>query len=255
MAHYDTKSQLLPTGFRVVLVAATAVDCLLLAAVAAGKVAGYGLLLRSGVVAGLVSLVILQLLGLIANFTGNWSPGAIDNASGVGVLLELARTFRQRPPAPVEVIWVASGSEEVGLDGARDFLRRHGSLWRSKPTLLINLESVGFGDRVFLSGEPGALTLAERVAEGAGLPTARFKVMGAGMDHEPFAARGLPALSLLGDVVRASLLFHSTRDNISRVDPAALDRAGALAARLIDAWAARHQAQSESEAVEEVAVT
>jgi hypothetical protein len=255
MAHYDTKSQLLPTGFRVVLVATTAVGCLLLAAVAAGKVAGHGLLLRAGLAQGLVILIHLQLLGLIANLTGNRSPGAIDNASGVGVLLELARTFGQRPEAPVEVLWVASGSEEVGLDGARDFLRRHGSLWRSKPTLLINLESVGLGDRVFLSGEPGALALAERVAGGAGMPTARFKVMGAGMDHEPFAARGLPALSLLGDVVRASLLFHSTRDNVSRVDPAALDRAGKLAARLIDAWAVRHQAASVAEVAEEVAVT
>ncbi|HWE35257.1 MAG TPA: M28 family peptidase [Isosphaeraceae bacterium] len=255
MAHYDSKSQLVPTGYRVVLVAATAIGCLLLAAVAVGKVAGYGLLLRTGIARDLVILVYLQILGLIVNLTGNRSPGAIDNASGVGVLLELARTLPERPEAPVEVVWVATGSEEVGLDGARDFLRRHASLWRSKPTLLINLESVGFGDRVFLSGEPGALALAERVAGDAGMSTARFKVMGAGMDHEPFAARGLPALSLLGDVVRASLLFHSRRDNLSRVDPAALDRAGVLAARLIASWADRHQAVIAAEVAEEVAIT
>lgn len=255
MAHYDSKSQAIPTGIRVGLVAAVTIGCLLLAAVALGKVAGYSALVRMGIARDLVILVNLQLLGLILNLTGNRSPGAIDNASGVGVLLELARAFRARDEAPVEVVWVATGSEEVGLDGARDFLRRHAALWRSKPTLLINLESVGFGDRVFLAGESGALELAERVAAWEGVPTARFKVMGAGMDHEPFAARGLPALSLMGEVVRASLLFHSSRDNLDRVDRAALARAGNLAARLIDAWADRHRAGRGAEVAEEVAVT
>ena len=67
-------------------------------------------------------MVLLAALAL--NVTGNSSPGALDNGSAVGTLLELAHGWRPRPELPVEVYWVASGSEEVELDGARHFLSR-----------------------------------------------------------------------------------------------------------------------------------
>jgi len=61
------------------------------------------------------------------------------------------------------------------------------------------------------------------------------------MDHEPFAARGLMAVSLLGDVVGTSLSLHSRRDTIDLVEDAALDRAGCLAAEIAWEWAERHR--------------
>jgi hypothetical protein len=178
---------------------------------------------------------------LVANVTGNRSPGALDNGSAVGTLLELARSWRPLPGAPVEVVWVASGSEEVGLDGARHFLRLRKAWWREKPTLLINLESVGAGARVYLAGERQALRLAESVAGEFGLPQGRLRVLGAGMDHEPFAARGLAALSILGDVVGKSFALHSRRDDMGLIEPAALERAGRLAAHLAWRWAEMHR--------------
>jgi Predicted aminopeptidases len=50
-------------------------------------------------------------------------PGAVDNATGVGVLLELARTWAmsaQRPPHPV--LFAALTGEEAGLLGSRGLL-------------------------------------------------------------------------------------------------------------------------------------
>jgi Zn-dependent M28 family amino/carboxypeptidase len=177
------------------------------------------------------------------NFTGNHSPGALDNGSGVGTLLELARSWRPRAGAPAEVVWVATGSEEVALDGARHFLRLHESWWKEKPTLLINLESVGAGSRVYLAGEARALRLARQAAQDLQLAHARLRVLGAGMDHQPFAARGLAAVSVLGDVVRNAFAMHTPRDDMSLIQLDALERAGTLAAHLAWSWAEMHQPQ------------
>jgi hypothetical protein len=241
MAHYDTKSQVLPTGVRVALVTIAAPLCVLLAVLALGTACG----VRSGylpdVMAGLSAFSAVLLLGLTANLTGNRSPGALDNGSGVGTLLELARTWRPRPGAPAEVVWIASGAEEVGLVGAKAVLEGYESWWREKPTLLINLESVGAGARVLLAGEPISVQLASDMANGLGFAHARFKALGAGMDHEPFAARSLTSLSIMGDVVRNSLAFHSPRDNMGIIQKPALERAGLLAAHLAWSWAEMHR--------------
>lgn len=241
MAHYDTKSQLLPTGVRVALVSAATLLAVLLALLAMAAAIGSPEGLRRVGPVELSWVLVLLLLGLIANVTGNRSPGALDNGSGVGALLELARGWRPDPQAPVEVIWVASGSEEVGSDGARAFLQRYESWWREKPTLLINLESVGAGSRLRLAGEERSVRLAGEVADGLGLLHARFGVLGAGMDHEPFAAADLTALSILGDVVRHCLAMHSPRDHMGLIERPALDRAGRLAGHLAWSWAALHQ--------------
>jgi hypothetical protein len=241
MAHYDTKSQLLPTGVRVALVSVAALLAGLLALLGLAAAVGSpgGLRLVHPVV--LSGVVVMLLLGLIGNLTGNRSPGALDNGSGVGTLLELARTWRPAAEAPVEVLWVASGSEEVGSDGAQAFLRRYESWWREKPTLLINLESVGAGTHLRLAGEERSVRLASEVADRLGLLHTRFGVLGAGMDHEPFAAQDLTAVSILGDVVRHSLAMHSTRDHMGLIERPALQRATQLAGHLAWSWAVLHQ--------------
>jgi hypothetical protein len=240
MAHYDTKSQLVPTGVRVGLVCAVTVACGLLAIL--GLLAALGLInlaqasgpwITAAGVAGCLTL-------LAINLTGNRSPGALDNGSAVGTLLELARTWRPAAGVPVEAIWVATGAEEVHLDGARHLLRLHETWWQDKPTLVVNLESVGAGARIFLAGEPGARRLAEATADGIGVSWGRLRVLGAGMDHEPFAARGLPAVSILGDVVRYSLALHSSRDDMGLISHDALDRSGRVAAHLAWRWAEMH---------------
>lgn len=53
--------------------------------------------------------------------------GAVDNASAVGALLEIARTLAARPPARSVVLLCTTG-EEQGLIGARDDVRA-GSQW------------------------------------------------------------------------------------------------------------------------------
>jgi hypothetical protein len=241
MAHYDTKSQLLPTGVRVALVSAVTVLCIGLCFLGLLAALGLHVWLSATGPWRLAALICALLAGLIANVTGNRSPGALDNGAAVGTLLELARTWRPKRYAPIEAYWVATGSEEVALNGARDLLASHASWLREKPTLIINLESVGAGAIVYLAGDSQGIALARQAADELGLPHANLHVLGAGMDHEPFAAEGLAAVSILGDVVHHSLALHSKRDQAGRLEMPALERAGRLSAHLAWRWAEMHQ--------------
>lgn len=71
------------------------------------------------------------------------SPGADDNASGVGTLLELARYFSMLKTAPGGTIkFVSFGAEELGMVGSRAYLNAHRTdLVRC--VLVFNLDQVG----------------------------------------------------------------------------------------------------------------
>lgn len=249
MAHYDTKSQVIPTGLRVGLV--TTVWC-----------CGWILALLSGLwLIGywpnwlphppnpwfLTIVIVVCLAGLAANFTGNRSPGALDNASGVAALLELARLWQQTGRYSswmrrLEVMFVATSAEETDLEGARYFLGQYADWWNEKPTLLINLESVGTGPRLYLSGERTTLAWSEAVARELALRPRRLHVLGAGMDHQPFAAQGLMSLSILGDVVRRSFYLHTLLDDLHLIETEAMERAIRLAWQLAKSWSENHAA-------------
>lgn len=241
MAHYDTKSQLFPTAARVAIVSAALLLCGLLTVLELLAALGFVQSLGWAIPAGAACMIVILVLALMVYRSGNRSPGALDNGSAVGTLLELARTWRPKSGAPIEAVWVASGSEEVDLNGSRHFLKLHQSWWHEKPTLLINLESVGAGSRLYLAGEEGSLRLAQQIARRLSIPHRRLRVVGAAMDHEPFAARQLPSLSILGDVVSNSFAMHSSRDNMSLIEASALERAGTLAGHIAWSWAEIHQ--------------
>ena len=74
------------------------------------------------------------------------NPGASDNASGIGVLLELARYFRTiESELDFIVKFVAFGGEEIGIMGSRNYLIRNTHSLR-RCELLLNIDDVG-GDR------------------------------------------------------------------------------------------------------------
>jgi len=79
--------------------------------------------------------------------TAHWDsyrgPGACDNASGVGVILELAKFFgKYKNGLPCNLRFLALGAEEIGLLGSKAYVKAHAQeLDRCK--FVINIDQVG----------------------------------------------------------------------------------------------------------------
>ncbi len=71
-------------------------------------------------------------------------PGANDNASGIAMLLNLARHYQVRPPA-YNTVFIAFGAEELGLLGARYFTENP-LFPLEKIKFLLNFDISGTGD-------------------------------------------------------------------------------------------------------------
>jgi aminopeptidase N len=72
---------------------------------------------------------------------GEVHPGADDNASGVAVLLELARALASEPPRPRPVVFAVVTGEEAGLLGSRHLLQS--MVPETRPFACVNLDTVG----------------------------------------------------------------------------------------------------------------
>lgn len=174
-------------------------------------------------------------------------PGANDNASGVGVVVALARRLEALAPS-CDVWLVAIGAEERGYTGSPDHLgalalarraRARGGARRLR--FALSLDEVG-RDRPFWLRSPrpaprpsveGALLRAGRRA---GTPVSWVRDEGSGnSDHREFELLGLPAAKL-GVGAGGEPCRHSACDTPNRLDRRAL----ALAQRLVErALAAR----------------
>jgi Zn-dependent M28 family amino/carboxypeptidase len=132
--------------------------------------------------------------------------GALDNASGIGALLSLAKAFRALPRAPRRsILFVATTGEEQGLLGARYYARH--PLYPLQRTLAnINIDGVnawGPTRDVTLVGGMGRSSLDEMVIAAAATQgrwvRAESRPEFGGFyrsDHFEFAKEGVPAVFL-----------------------------------------------------------
>jgi Zn-dependent M28 family amino/carboxypeptidase len=89
---------------------------------------------------------------LSAHVDSAGTPGAQDNASGVAVLLELARTL-PKLDLPFRLRFVFFGAEELGLLGSRAYVRLHREDLRNC-LFLFNLDSIG-GKEIWIDMRDG----------------------------------------------------------------------------------------------------
>ena len=166
------------------------------------------------------------------------SPGAVDNAAAVGLLIELTRELAQAPPAS-GVIVAFTANEEVGLVGAEALAARIGD----EVSFAIALDLVGGSGPLILNGaseligseEMGWLAAAaERAGVTIRAPLAhrvvsRWWPQAERSDHGPFTRRGIRAVHLYNrgqDGEWIDLAYHSPRDVLARVDRTSVDELG-----------------------------
>jgi Zn-dependent M28 family amino/carboxypeptidase len=158
------------------------------------------------------------------------SPGANDNASGVAVVLELARIFADRRPSRY-VKWIAFGSEEYGADGrhhvgSQVYVNRLSDKGRRRMAGMISVDMIADG-RPLIVGTAGigpeivARTLLRRLGK-AGIK-GEYRTTCDCSDNGPFERAGIPAaFAWSGDEPN----YHLPSDTVQNMAPRDLLRTG-----------------------------
>lgn len=134
--------------------------------------------------------------------------GAVDNATGTGMLIEIARAFQAMPRAPRRtVIFVATTAEERGLLGS-EYLARHPVKPLKSTVAAIALDAhfpYGPWERMAVTGF-GGTELEEALATAAARLGRKLQGDGAPeqgafnrADNYPFAKRGVPGFLAVGN--------------------------------------------------------
>jgi Peptidase family M28 len=229
LAHHDTKSYQLPISVR--MAAAMALPLIGLV-VAAAVLAGWGTRTYTWCVAvGVVAAL------LVSGGSGNESPGALDNAAALGVLLDLACHYRRNLPRTLVLRWVFTGAEEMGLLGAFALRHARGEELRRGTHLFVNLDGVGSVGSLRIFGPKKAqLTRAFLEASRKEAIPLRWSPLPPTMmmDHEVLATAGFPSVSL-GCVGWELRHLHSRRDHPGLIQVESLRETGRLLRHVIDA--------------------
>ncbi|HTM98945.1 MAG TPA: M28 family peptidase [Pedobacter sp.] len=126
-------------------------------------------------------------------------PGANDNASGVSLLLNLAK-FYAKNPQPYTIAFICFAAEEAGLIGSKYFTENP-LIKLSQIRFLLNLDLVGTGDTgatvVNATVYPKEFSLLNSINDTHKfLPKINLRGKAANSDHYFFTEKGVPAFFL-----------------------------------------------------------
>ncbi|MDE0682157.1 MAG: M28 family peptidase, partial [Candidatus Poribacteria bacterium] len=243
VAHYDSKSQVLPIAMRAISYGIAITGLLVLTTLMLIKLFA-AVWLPNYIVWGVAGITSFCLLLLQINVTQNRSPGGFDNASGVGVMLEVARVVMAREEKK-SVTFLATGAEEYGMCGALRYIQTHADEYDRENTYVINLDGLGVGDGVNLVtryGIPPTRTtralsdLFRTSGEALGIQVSdRYLPIGVGLDSIPIASRGFETVTLTArGVGSVALKVHSKRDRSELLNTESLQQVGELVVDVIE---------------------
>ena len=157
-------------------------------------------------------LIIAHYDGLGALGDSLYFPGANDNASGVALLLSLARHFKAYP-LPYTLAFVAFSGEEKGLVGSRYFTE-HPPLDLSRSRFLLNFDMVASGEEgvVAVGGAdfPAAYARLQAVNDTLGAVPLKKRSNAPNSDHFFLIRAGVPGFYLYTN--RGTQPYHHVAD-------------------------------------------
>ncbi|MCC7257985.1 MAG: M20/M25/M40 family metallo-hydrolase [Gammaproteobacteria bacterium] len=167
--------------------------------------------------------------GARADSVGKLHPGADDNASGVAVMIEVAKQVAARPP-PRTVVFVAFTGEESGLLGSRHYVKHPTPVPLAGIFGDLNLDTVGN-----LGDGPLSILATESAREWpfvfsgitavTGVPTKSVVGASVSSDQQAFIDAGIPGVQLFA---RATLDYHRPSDTADKVDAAGMVKVAAV---------------------------
>ncbi|NVM29234.1 MAG: M28 family peptidase [Candidatus Helarchaeota archaeon] len=262
MAHYDTKSQTWPMLLQALLFYISIILCIAIPVVyigfyilvSLGMIGGIPALTIYGVLLALALIDVATIIMLALNKTENKSPGAIDNASGLGVFLELAQNYTKQPLEHYNLTFVATGAAEYGLYGAISFMKANESELDPEDTYFLNLKVAAVRGHFYLPGPVGfppqfpcleVENLFKKVLKRRNIPVKegsrwRMRVLspwvlpGSWNDDMIPVIRGYNANRIsIGGLRRRLDVIHTPNDNIDHVDIEAVDMVGKVTAEVL----------------------
>ena len=178
--------------------------------------------------------------------------GAMDDGSGIGVLVELGRVF-SADPLRHSLLLVASDGEEWGMLGAEDLAANYPA--RDRIVAALSLDYLAPGELADLQlaavglehgYSPGwlrdlarkaAATARLRVLEPAGLREhIERALLISGADQGPLLGRRIPAINLGSGSLDRSLearIYHSSEDTIEKLKVTSFEKYGHTAERIL----------------------
>ncbi|MCX6085423.1 MAG: M28 family metallopeptidase [Caldiserica bacterium] len=165
--------------------------------------------------------------------SGVMYPGADDDASGVAVMLEVARSIVSLGATPPVSIWfVAFSGEEEGLLGSTAFVKADPELAQSLSAVLdldMMRSTSGLGAAVDPSSQAIMTAVSAAIQEGASLAIIPWT---GGSDHETFSRLGVPSCMFAGHGREASW-YHSPTDTAEDFPAAVLGTAARDVLRVV----------------------
>lgn len=158
------------------------------------------------------------------------TPGAIDNATGVAVLLLLAERLQDYPGPYALEIAAFNGEDYYAVPGQMDYIRQNQDRF---PTIALNINIDGAGYKEGPSSF-SFFDLPEPILAAAQRMLASFDDIAEGIpwpqgDHSIFLQQGCPAIAVsskwLIDHMDTQDITHTPKDNLDIVDPRKVARA------------------------------
>lgn len=172
---------------------------------------------------------------------GKIHPGADDNASGVAVMLELARVLGPQWHPKRSVVFVAFTGEEAGRLGSIHYVQQLGSNPANRVMAMINLDTVGrLGAGELLLLAAGSAREWTHIFRGAGaitgVPIETVAHDIGSSDHASFLDAEIPAVQLF---TGPHPDYHRPTDTIDKIDASGLAKVTAVLKEAVEYLAFR----------------
>ncbi len=173
--------------------------------------------------------------------SGQIHNGADDNASGIGVLLEIARHFASQPQKPTRrLVFIAFTGEEQGLLGSTHYVK-HPVFPLESTIAMINFDMVGrlANNELTLSGVETASEFSrwiDQVNERHGFDLTKIPGGLGPSDHASFCRQQIPVLHFFTGFHDE---YHRPSDDVELLNIAGMCRVSDFATELVELLLAR----------------
>jgi len=225
VAHIDSKSQTVPMLYRIGSVVLLNLLTVIALAALLAQLSGYPAVrpywLLISLVAGIVALP--SMLCVIRND----SAGAVDNASGVAAVLLAVKRLPRETPVGV----IVTSAEELGLAGARAWVKRAGQ--RGKVINCDTVDDSGDWLCMYTGARPEISALVATTARELGFNLrVRRLIPGILADSVAFSDGGFEAVTISRGSIATLARIHTRRDNSAVLAGGGIREAAGLLAAL-----------------------